>query len=210
MIRINLLPFRAARKKENVRRQVSIFLLSVLLVAVVVIYYNFTLTNRVARLTEDVEQTRLQITKYQKITKEIDQIKKKLAVLKRKNAVIQELEADRRNAIELLDNMTRLIVAKRMWLTDLASKKDNVSFKGIALDNKTVADFMTRLEKSRMFASVNLQKLQKENFKENLGLKNFEIRCGKKKPPPKVIPADEEQPETKKKAKKNKKKKKKK
>ena len=207
MIRINLLPFRAARKKENVRRQVSIFLLSVVLVTVVVVYYNFTLTSRVAGLKEDVEQTKVQITRYQKITQEIEQIKKKLAVLERKNAVIQELEADRRSAIELLDSMTRLIVAKRMWLTDLASKKDNVSLKGIALDNKTVADFMTRLENSQLFASVNLEKLQKENFKENLGLKGFEIRCGKKMPPPKAIPDDAEQADTKKKSKKNKKKK---
>jgi type IV pilus assembly protein PilN len=29
MIRINLLPFRAARKKENIRRQLSIYVLSV-------------------------------------------------------------------------------------------------------------------------------------------------------------------------------------
>ena len=35
MIRINLLPFRAARKKENVRRQISLFLLSLAFLLVV-------------------------------------------------------------------------------------------------------------------------------------------------------------------------------
>ena len=35
MIRINLLPFRAARRRENVRRQTSIFFLSVVLVTIV-------------------------------------------------------------------------------------------------------------------------------------------------------------------------------
>ncbi|RLB32469.1 MAG: pilus assembly protein PilN, partial [Deltaproteobacteria bacterium] len=30
MIRINLLPFRAARKKENIKRQISIFVLTTL------------------------------------------------------------------------------------------------------------------------------------------------------------------------------------
>ena len=46
MIRINLLPFRAARKKENVRRQVSVFLLSFVLIIIGVFYYNMWLGNR--------------------------------------------------------------------------------------------------------------------------------------------------------------------
>ena len=43
MIRINLLPFRAARKKENIRRQVSIFLLSLAFLLIILFYYNWSL-----------------------------------------------------------------------------------------------------------------------------------------------------------------------
>jgi type IV pilus assembly protein PilN len=39
MIRINLLPFRAARKKENIRRQISIYVLSVAFLFIVMIYF---------------------------------------------------------------------------------------------------------------------------------------------------------------------------
>ena len=39
MIRINLLPFRSTRKKENIRRQLSIFVLSLILA--VVAYFSF-------------------------------------------------------------------------------------------------------------------------------------------------------------------------
>ena len=34
MIRINLLPFRSTRQKENIRRQLSVFLLSIILTLV--------------------------------------------------------------------------------------------------------------------------------------------------------------------------------
>ena len=50
MIRINLLPFRAARKKENVRRQVSIFFLSFFFVVVVLVYYHISLGSKITNL----------------------------------------------------------------------------------------------------------------------------------------------------------------
>ena len=47
MIRINLLPFRAARKKENIRRQVSIFLLSLVFLLIILFYYNSSLSSQI-------------------------------------------------------------------------------------------------------------------------------------------------------------------
>lgn len=50
MIRINLLPYRAAQKKENVRRQISIFVLAVIMVAGILLYYNISLNNDIDAL----------------------------------------------------------------------------------------------------------------------------------------------------------------
>ena len=74
MIRINLLPFRAARKKENVRRQISIFLLSFIFLLVVVIYYNVNLNQQIDRLKVKNKETTVQLKKYEKINKEIAEI----------------------------------------------------------------------------------------------------------------------------------------
>ena len=78
MIRINLLPFRAARKKENVRRQVSIFLLSFALIIIVVVWYNVFLSNKIETMQVRNDDTTAQIAKYEKINKEIATIKKNL------------------------------------------------------------------------------------------------------------------------------------
>lgn len=189
MIRINLLPFRDARRKETARKQVSIFLLTMGVVMAVLLAAHFYLKNQEKSWQTKVKNTKTQLARYEKINKEIAQIKKKLAILKKKTSVIKSLEANRRQSLELLDALTGLIVKKRMWFTKLAthgSPTGTVSLTGIAMDNKTVADFMTRLEKSGLFASVNLKTLKKEtiqltSIKKNKGidLKKFEISCNR-------------------------------
>ncbi len=55
---------------------------------------------------------------------------------------------------------------------------DTVEIHGLALDNKTVADFMIQLEGSKLFSSVNLKTLKQQAIKDVV-LKNFEISCRK-------------------------------
>ena len=71
MIRINLLPFRAARKKENIRRQVSIFVLSLVFLLIIFFYYNFSLSNKVDSLNANIKNTKTELAKYNKINDEI-------------------------------------------------------------------------------------------------------------------------------------------
>ena len=184
MIRINLLPFRAARKKENIRRQVSIFMLSLVFLLIIFFYYNFSLSNKVDSLNTNIKNTKTELAKYNKINDEIAQIKKKLNNLKKKMAVMKTLEANRFEPTRLLDVMTQVVVPKRMWLTNLESRGDNVNIRGIALDNKTVADFMVRLEDCGLFKQVDLKTLKKTVTKSKsetqfAKLKSFAISCKK-------------------------------
>ena len=137
MIRINLLPFRAARKKENIRRQVSIFMLSLVFLLIIFFYYNFSLSNKVDSLNTNIKNTKTELAKYNKINDEIAQIKKKLDNLKKKMAVMKTLEANRFEPTRLLDVMTQVVVPKRMWFTHMDSKEKSININGIAMDNKT-------------------------------------------------------------------------
>lgn len=190
MIRINLLPFRAARKKENVRRQASIFLLSLAFLLIILFYYNFSLNSKIGNLTSTIEQTKSELDKYKKINKEIAQIKKKLNNLKRKMAVMEMLEANRFEPARLLDTMTQVVVPKRMWFTGMQSKGKKVQINGIALDNKTVADFMVRLENCGLFKEVDLKNLKRKKLRKSK-LKSFKITCIKK---PLIKPQKKNQP----------------
>ncbi|MGD2097173.1 MAG: hypothetical protein PVG35_06295, partial [Desulfobacterales bacterium] len=126
MIRINLLPFRADRKKENVRRQVSLFLLSLVLVLIIAFYYNFDLNSKVGKLNKKIKETNAELTKYNEINKEIARIRKNLENLRKKMAVIEQLESDRYAPVILLDTMTQVLVSKRMWLNELVVQDKSV------------------------------------------------------------------------------------
>jgi len=195
MIRINLLPFRTERKKENVRRQVSLFLLSLILVLVVLVYYNFSLSSKIGKLNKRIETTNAELKKYNEINKEIARIKKNLEILRKKMAVIAQLESDRHAPVVLMDTMTQVLVAKRMWFTDLTVQDKTVRIEGIALDEKTVADFMVRLQNSGLFSNVELKSV-KRKMVEKSNLKSFLIVCTK------VPPQQPQQPKKKKKFKK--------
>jgi type IV pilus assembly protein PilN len=181
MIRINLLPFRAARKKENIRRQISIFVLTFLFTAVTLVYYNGTLNDKISELENEITAKKAELASYQKAIREIQAIKKRLGDLQNKTRIINQLNTNRAWPLSFLDSINDLIMEKRMWLTNLSMRGSSISIQGIALDNKTVADFMTRLEQSKIYSNVNLRTVnQKIILKYNL--KSFDISCQKAPP----------------------------
>ena len=175
MIRINLLPFRAARKKENIRRQISIFTLSVFFIAVALFYYNSVLANQIRGLEDQVNNARIELKQYQAKNKEVKALERKLKLLQQKREVIEGLDASREDAVRLLDKMTTVIVPGRMWLSSFSAIGNSVKVSGTAMDNKTVADFMTNLQKVEQFSNVNLLQTSQKVFKPGVFFKDFSI-----------------------------------
>ena len=181
MIRINLLPFRAARKKDNIRRQVSVFLLMLIIVAIATISINIWMSNNVQALTNEVAAKKTELARYDKINKEIEKIRKQLELFDKKIDVIKTLELNRKGPLRLLDSMTGIVVENRMWFISMADQKGAVNIKGIAIDEETVANFMRRLEASGLFASVNLKNIKQTSVgKQKMSLKSFIFNCRKK------------------------------
>jgi type IV pilus assembly protein PilN len=181
MIRINLLPFRAKRKKENIRRQVFMFLSLLVLIALALFYYNMILNNNIAELEDKVSRTRQELVVTQKKAKQVDRIKKQIETLQKKMDIIAQLEKDRLAPVEFLSGLSSVIIEKKMWLTGLTSEDTTVQLSGIALDNKTVAQFMTNLEKSPLYSTVNLKTLRHTEM-QNISLKAFDMICVKAPP----------------------------
>jgi len=181
MIRLNLLPFRAARKKENVRRQVSVIILSLIFAIIVMAYLFVSLSSKINTLNAKIKETKTEVEKYNKINKKIAQIKKQLNTLRKKKQVIDRLELNRKEPVRLLDAMTKLIVARRMYFNSFSSRGNTVKVSGVAIDNQTVADFMARLQKSKLFRSVKLGPIRQKKVRK-ANLKTFQITCVKKPP----------------------------
>ena len=68
-----------------------------------------------------------------------------------------------------------------MWYTQIEEKGADFKLSGIALDNQTVADFMTRIEKSDRFQDVRLASIKQHKIQDNdLKLKQFDLNFSKK------------------------------
>jgi type IV pilus assembly protein PilN len=180
MIRINLLPFRSARKKENIRRQISIFVLSGVLLAVSLFGYHLFLGNRVAAKVQEVADARAELAQLEKNLNEIKEIRKMLETIQRKTAVIENLELSRQAAVRMLDAMSRLVVAEQMYLTNFKFGENIVEIAGIAANNQTIAEFMTRLEHSGLFKKVVLKATSANPQKDGRVLQKFSIRADSK------------------------------
>jgi len=184
MIRINLLPFRLARKKENIRRQVSVFFLSLVLIILALVWVFVQLNNELARTQNEVAQVRAESLKYKKKADKVSRIKKDLAILKDKLAIVDTLKKRKNEHQILLEQLAQRLVKTKMWLSSVAADAQTVSLKGIAFDNPTIAEFMRNLENSQMIGAVDLKLSRTKEFDNNTRLKEFEISCTKRLPDP--------------------------
>ncbi|UCD86843.1 MAG: PilN domain-containing protein [Desulfobacterales bacterium] len=177
MIRVNLLPVRAARKKENIRRQVSIFFLSAVMGLAFMGYLAYNLSGKINNMEEDIEDTQNELAELEAINKQVKEIQDKLNRLQAKMDIIQRLDANRIGSVRIMDALTSLVVAQKMWLTSLTEAGGQVTLNGVAVDNKTVADFMRRLEESPYFDQVNLLATRQVAMAEGRKFKGFSVTC---------------------------------
>jgi type IV pilus assembly protein PilN len=178
MIRINLLPFRAARKKENIRRQISVFVLSVVCLALLMGFVFLNLSRTVAALEADMSSKKKELATYAETTKKIQVLKKKIAEVRAKLNVIKELETKKTGPVLLLDELSMAVPKEKLWLTDLNEKNGILTLNGTAMDNDTVALFMTNLENAKHIVSVDLQTTKLKNLpKYKLNVVDFVLIC---------------------------------
>ena len=179
MIKINLLPFRIARKKENIRKQISIFLLFIILAVAALFWYTTVINKQISSYKEKTTQVNSQIAKYKEKANRVAQIKKDLEILEDKLKIVATLKSQRKKQLQLFDGMTQLIIPTRMWLESFKTNASSVTIKGVAFDNPTIADFMEELENSSLFSAVDLKTAKIKKFKNDVMLKSFELLCTK-------------------------------
>ncbi len=191
MIRINLLPFRAARKKEDVRRQVTIFFLSIIFLFTLMAYLTLNLDSRLAASKSEENRLRKELSKYFKVTGKINQIRQKTEETRSKLVVIRGLEEKKTGPVRLLDEIAMAVPRDKLWLRSLNERNGLLTLEGTAMDNNTVALFMTNLEKTPLINSVDLKTTRLKHLKKfKLDVTDFVLTCktssAKEKPKPKT------------------------
>lgn len=175
MIRINLLPVKAAQKKEKLKGQLFVALAAVVVTVVLCALAYMQLLNWVQEAKDSVEQKKNEIVQLNKTIGEVDAFKKRQADLQGKLDVLDKLDKSRRGPVMMLDELYKALPEK-LWLESFKEGGGKVTIAGIATNEETVAVFMRNLDASNQFAQVALGGVQQMD-KDGVKLHKFDLTC---------------------------------
>ncbi len=178
MIRINLLPARIEKRKENIKRQISIYLLSIIFVLLCCFYLNQMQTQKIKRLEAIKEEKKKELRKYQRINRKIRELQAKIREYQKKIDVIKKIAKYRLEPIKILDELVMAIPRDRLWFDSLSYNGKKIFINGGAKDNDTVALFMKRLKSMPHIKDVILRETKLVKLdKYKLNIREFSLEC---------------------------------
>ena len=155
MARINLLPWRAERRKARQKEFVGMLGLAalggVLAAFLIVAFYNSRISNQAARN----QYLRAEIAKVDGQIKEIDELDKKKAKLLARKEVIEQLQSNRSQMVHLFDSLVRTI-PDGVTLTSIKQEGDVLTLGGRSQSNARVSTYMRNLEGSGWMTNPDL------------------------------------------------------
>lgn len=155
MTRINLLPTKDAQIANQRRQQVSLVILGACLIALLMVIPYVLQKRQISKLDGEMEDLRVEVAKYEELTKEAKDLDKKRKELQTKLDVIRDLDKKRVGPTHVMSDLSDS-VPEKLWVDDFTETGGVATIIGWALDNQTVAAFMTQLESSDYFNNVDL------------------------------------------------------
>ena len=175
MIRINLLPVRAAQKKERLRSQATILGLSVIVTIAVCVLVWISLSGKVSDVQTEIMAKNAEIARLKKTIGEVDQFKKLQKELRGKLDILATLKSNRSGPVRLLDELSK-VIPEKVWISSFTESAGAVSISGAGLTEESVADFMRKLEESAYYMNIELDVLEKKKT-DGRDIQAFKIRC---------------------------------
>ncbi len=175
MIKINLLPVRAERRKEFIRKQLSIAALAIFFAIAVMGLLFVRLQGQLNNAESSLARTNKKIRQLAPVIKKIETYKKQKDEISKKIAVIIDLDRYRLAPVVVLSDLN-LQRPEKLWFTDLKENSRHLTISGVAIDNETIVTFLNNLKQSIPLQNSDLTLLRSQNIKK-LELKKFTIDC---------------------------------
>ena len=159
MAHVNLLPWRAERRKQRERefymQLAAAFVIAVLVLLLWIFWMNQRIDNqndRNAYLQTEIKQVDVRIAKI----KDLEKVREHLLARKQ---IIEQLQADRSQMVHLFDELVKTIPTSAR-LTALKQNGQSMTLDGVAQSNASVAEYMRNIEGSPWMGHVDLRKTE--------------------------------------------------
>ncbi|MEN8131986.1 MAG: PilN domain-containing protein [Pseudomonadota bacterium] len=175
MARINLLPWREARRKEQQKNFVSTALFSAALAAVLVGFVHIQVNGVI-----DYQQRRNKFleNEIKILDNKIKEIKKlestKKALIERMN-VIKNLQATRPGIVHLFDELVRTL-PDGVYLSGVKQSENTLNISGKAESNARVSAYMRNIDESDWFKNPTLSVIESKDAKSGR-ISSFKLRA---------------------------------
>jgi type IV pilus assembly protein PilN len=173
MIKINLLPVRAARKKESAIQQLVMAGVVVFLIAAIVASLYIVERIQVAATKNDITAANNKITELKKKIGKLEELKTLKEQVKKKLDVLSQLRKNKTGPARRLATISDL-VPEKLWLTGYSESGQNVKISGVAFTEELIAQFMKALEASSEFMAVELV-VSEQTVVADTKLKKFDM-----------------------------------
>ena len=179
MIRINLLPVRAAKRKESVRFQLTVAGLVTFLALAASMAVYFTAGSEARALQAEISSGNEELASLKQKIGELSRIKEQKRVVEEKLKIIESLEAAKTGPTKLF-RMINETIPERAWIRSMKDGDGIITLNGYAENEEVVAEFMRRLQKHRGQGEVELEVAQSVRDPETKAeVVSFIIRLGK-------------------------------
>ena len=173
MIKINLLPVRAARKKETAVQQMVIAGVVIALIAIVVTSMYFIKRVQISSAKSDISAANTKINELKTKIGKLEELKTLKAQVKKKLDVLAQLRKNKTGPAQRLATLSDQ-TPDQLWLTGYNEKESDIRISGIATTEELIAHYMKALEASNDFMSVELV-FSEQTELAGTKLKKFEI-----------------------------------
>lgn len=156
MIRINLLPYRAALRQQQILQHLAVALGAIGVVVMLSLIMHLVAASQLSDLQDEFGNLRAQNMALQKKIGKIKNLDHLRKDVEKKLKLVDRLQAGRFRSLKTLYELARTI-PENVWLTQIMDKGGEIRLKGLGESNKAVANFMRALDKSPLFSNVRLQ-----------------------------------------------------
>lgn len=182
MLKINLLPVRQLKKRAKARQHIVLLSLGLCLSLVLMLFLGIHQSNKIEELQTSIANLKKLEQSYAPILTRIAKLKKDNVELSRKTEVIEKLKADSALTVRVLDEVANSVDNSRVWLESLNQQGGILQLSGIALDNRTISEFMDTLKKSPFITNIDLTDTSMQTVSDRK-LKRFSLSCTVASPP---------------------------
>jgi type IV pilus assembly protein PilN len=178
MIKINLLPVRASKKKETAKQQLFLFVLMLIILMVSAGLIYSTQLVKIKLTNNDIARSEKELSRLKTVIGEIDNIKKLQDEVKKKLDVLNRLRKEKTGPAIRLGKLSDA-TPEKLWLTKYSESGTTVSIGGIAYNEDIMAQFLRNLQASDEYANVELLVSEQAEM-GGVKAKKFDVSCSLK------------------------------